>query len=281
MSEINFSEGNYSSDTGKIIRKFDIYLCDLGEGEFISGGDIGKTRPCVIISSDNYNNPKSCRYVVAPIRTEHKEDITKNNVESFVKRKKETGTLYVPLEMAPDDLRFIDITEMKKVASSKLIRYLHSVINPSVKDRINKTIVEFLFSDEELSNLVPKREAAQPIQIATTNTTTSESKSSENEYYTNTEKLTNVLKMIDDGELSIDEAIVKTGMNENSIIFCIKQRRRKENINLVDTKMFLKLYQEWKDGDITAKDAAHELRIIYSSFYGYANKVKKNNLITK
>lgn len=89
MCEINFEEDNYGSDTGRIIKKFDIYLCDLGEGElFTSGGDIGKTRPCVIISSNNFNHPKSCRYIVAPIRTEHKETITKENLEDFVMMKK-------------------------------------------------------------------------------------------------------------------------------------------------------------------------------------------------
>lgn len=53
MCEINFEKENYGSDTGRIINKFDIYLCDLGDCEPISGGDIGKTRPCVIISSDD------------------------------------------------------------------------------------------------------------------------------------------------------------------------------------------------------------------------------------
>lgn len=150
----SFEGQHYKSDVGRVIRKFDIYICDLGEIDK-TRNNLNKTRPCVIINSDDYINPKSNSYVVAPIRTEHKTDFEQIGVEEFIKEKRKVGRIYVPIEMAYDDeIRFIDITELRKLDVRDVIRYSSSILNPELKKRINKCIVDYLFSSFEIEKLL-------------------------------------------------------------------------------------------------------------------------------
>ena len=148
-----FNGMEYNSDTGRIIKKFDIYSCDLGEMEKISGGNIGKVRPCVIVSSNNINNPKSNQYLVAPIRTEHKYEITSENIQEFLNKKRSVGRLYVPIEFYCDDFRFIDIGQIRHVSSSKITKYITSIINPKIKSEINNALAFIHFTAEEFQDI--------------------------------------------------------------------------------------------------------------------------------
>lgn len=185
-------------------------------------------------------------------------------------RKKEVGILYVPIEMAPNDIRFIDVTEIKKISYSKLVRYYSSIINPIVKDRINKTVLNFLFSSEELDNLIKKEE---PKVINTTSNMEVEDEDNKL-HITNDDKINNLLDKIDNDELSIEDVIELSGLGENSIMFFLKEKRRKEKTPLIDTKLFNRIYAEWEQKYITTKLAAKELGIKETSFYYYSNKIK-------
>lgn len=151
----NFENEGYNSDCGRIIKKFDIYICDLGElDENSKGKDLKKTRPCVIVSSDDYNNPKSDSYMIAPLRTEHKESIgTEEDINSLIDKKLKVGRIYIPLEVCPGDFRFIDITETRKVSSRDIIRYSSSILNENIKKKINISLMTYLFSDMEIKEM--------------------------------------------------------------------------------------------------------------------------------
>lgn len=140
----------FGSDTARLIHKFDIYFCDLGDiGET---NTLGKTRPCVIVSSDDINDPRSGQYMIAPMRTEHSVEVTADNVEDVVADRYRLGRIYVPVLMSPSDgYRFIDITQMRQIPSSAVLNYKGSIINPKVRERINMSIMKLLFSKDEFT----------------------------------------------------------------------------------------------------------------------------------
>ena len=144
----------YNSDTGRIIRKFDIYVCDLGE--MIENGPLAKKRPCVIVQANRMIDPKQGLFLVAPIRNEHNfGTVTREKVQEIVDYRRERGKIYVPVELFPNDFSFIDITEMKSVTSVNILSYKNSIINPAVQVKINNAMKEFLFDDGEFDNLFP------------------------------------------------------------------------------------------------------------------------------
>lgn len=140
----------FESDTARLIHKFDIYFCDLGDiGET---NTLGKTRPCVIVSSDDINDPRSGQYMIAPMRTEHGVEATADNIEDIVAEKYKLGRIYVPVLMSPSDgYRFIDITQMRQIPSSSILNYKGSIINPNVRERINTSLMKLLFSKDEFT----------------------------------------------------------------------------------------------------------------------------------
>lgn len=131
-----------------MIRKFDIYVCDLGDP--IEGYLLGKCRPCVILQSFNTNDPRAARYVIAPIRTEHSFTPTRENLEEIVQAKRNIGRIYIPIEMEPENFRFIDITELRCIPSNKIQWLKCSIVNIELQNRINKSLLELLFTREEL-----------------------------------------------------------------------------------------------------------------------------------
>ena len=137
MCVINGKE--YYSDTGRCIRKGDIYICSLD-----------KDRPALILQSNKFNNPKQNCYIIAPIKSEHQfESVTKENLQEIVNFRRDADKLRIPIEMKPGDFRFIDMTEMSSVPSSKLLRYYTSIINPELRMKVNHAIKELLVDDDE------------------------------------------------------------------------------------------------------------------------------------
>ena len=146
MSIVNGKD--FVGDVGRMIRKFDIYVCDLGD--VIEGGLLGKCRPCVIVQSFNTNDPRSCKYIIAPIRTEHSVTVTRDNLDDIIRLKRSIGKIYVPIEMELDDFRFIDITEMRCIPHKQIQWLKGSIVNTELQSRINRAMLELLFFPEEL-----------------------------------------------------------------------------------------------------------------------------------
>ena len=160
-----FNEGReWNSDTARLINKFDVYICELGDPG--DSNTLGKTRPCVIISSNDINDPRSGQYMIAPIRTEHTVMVTDENVEYIVAEKFKLGRMYVPVLM--DGYRFIDVTQSRQVPSSKILNYKGTIINPDVRTRLNNSLMRLLFSTEELNkfaNPINDTEVAEPMNL--------------------------------------------------------------------------------------------------------------------
>ena len=147
-----FEGQEYYSDVARIIKKFDIYICDLGDSTDESL--LNKSRPCVIVSNENNNCPKSASYLIAPIRTEHNIEFTRETVEDVVNERRKVGRIYVPIEIAPDDFRFIDVTQARPIRSNKVNSYCNSIINEDLKKRINIALVEKYLSANEINEIM-------------------------------------------------------------------------------------------------------------------------------
>lgn len=141
----------YTSDVGRFIDKYDIWVCDLGEP---IDNNLGKKRPCVILQSNKLNDPKQGTYIVAPIRTEHNMKVSKETLQDIVETKKRVGRWYIPIEVDSGDFRFIDMTRMQSVYTGDILIYKYSILNSELKKKIADTMHEILLSDEEVANLV-------------------------------------------------------------------------------------------------------------------------------
>lgn len=268
-------------DVGRIINKFDIYICDLGE--MVTGGDLGKSRPCVIVSSDKYNSPMNNKYVIVPIRTEHKTKIeTKEDAIRLAKEKRRINTFYIPIDMGEKDYRFIDVTEMKKIQSSKILKYVFSITNEDIKREINNAIVDFLFSDDELKEIYNGRHKSSSDQYNVTDKRP-ETKKIENFPIGFSLLYSNVVNK----KISLEYAAKKLGISTDSFQYLMDKyaelnSMRNNSLNNEDkenkTKTwsrkrieipdnFGEVYEKLKRKEIKTKEAIEILGMNYSTFY--------------
>lgn len=139
----------FKCDMVRLLRKGDIYNCDLGEnGDIQDSGLLAKNRPCVIVSSNTMNTPRQYIYQIAPIRTEH--ILEGESIEYIVSERRKQGRIYVPIEMRPGDVRFIDITQMRPIHISRISSYQGSIINDDLMIKINAAIMELYYDRDEL-----------------------------------------------------------------------------------------------------------------------------------
>lgn len=166
-----FKGKTYSSDVGRIINKYDIYYCNFGEfDEDDNSSIISKSRPAVIVSA--VNNPKSNTYHVAPIRTEHKYEVSKDTLDFIISERRKQGRIYVPIEMEPDKFYFIDITQLTIMPSGSVSSYKSSILNQTLKDKIDAGIMELLFGEKipvsktKVKEVVKKTPEESPLKQA-------------------------------------------------------------------------------------------------------------------
>lgn len=259
----------YGSDTGRIINKFDIWICDLGEPV---DNNLGKKRPCVIVQSDRFNNPKQNRYIIAPIRTEHSMDVSKDTLQNIVDARREVGRLYVPMEMDPDNFKFIDMTRIQSIPSSDIKIYKTSILSDEVKNNINAALFEVLFSDNEeieyqKSNLINDNKNL------------------------NYELPTEINDLLSKSISSIVDIAIDTIEDCKRTVRQVKQREgieaaKKAGKHLGRPRMVLPdtfpdVYNRWVNGEITAKDAYTELGVASTSFYKMAKRYEEDNNIER
>ena len=146
----------YSSDTAKIYKKFDILTCDV-EGKVIDGVklDIQDT------------TPNSSFVTIAPI-----EEFNVNfdldgrliTIESTF-----TGYHYIPLEVEPGKYKFINISAPLTVLTSCIMHDKGTIINSIVRENINTAIAFNLYSKDELeqiSNIFPRlKRKTKPVSV--------------------------------------------------------------------------------------------------------------------
>ena len=146
-------EGNeIRTDILRIVKKFDIYICDLGEITPEKGNSLGKARPCVIIQSDDVNYPLINSYIIAPMTTKSGTEFTEESVEEYIQDQRNLGRIFCPIR-SYENITLIDITQMRQIDAAKLIKYVGTIVNEELRTRINASLMEALFSrDEFLQN---------------------------------------------------------------------------------------------------------------------------------
>lgn len=142
----------FEQDIIRIVNKFDVYICDLGEITSEKGSSLGKVRPCVIISSNDFNTPFSNQYIIAPMRSESNSGVTRENLQEFISERRKVGRVYIPVSYSNGDISFIDITQMRQIDSQKLQRYIGTIGNMELRRKINASVMEVLFSRDEFTN---------------------------------------------------------------------------------------------------------------------------------
>ena len=140
--------GTYSmnrSDTKRIIhfRRGDIYFCNLDEntpGEktcFSTSGLIGKTRPCVIWSCQEYNDEFRNTYMVIPIKTNNTDD----PIDEYIKR---SPDVFVPIWMEGTE-KMIMINQLRPIAPQNIKAYSGTIVNQDVINEIDRKIWELFY----------------------------------------------------------------------------------------------------------------------------------------
>ena len=222
----------YYSDTGRFINKYDIFVCDLGDPV---DNNIGKKRPCVIVQSDNFNDPKQGTYLVAPIRTEHTLEVSRETLDDVVKQRQQVGRFHIPIETEPNRFSFIDMTLTRSVHSSDILVYKYSILNQKLKKKINDALYELIFSGEEYSYI-------------------------KDEYNTKTKSIVK-LELVDDQEKYLSEE--KVG----------KKTNKKLCKDVTIPNGFSIYYKKYKNKDMTVKQIAEKLdkhvTTVYKYIYAY------------
>ena len=272
-----FEGKEYYSDTARIIKKFDIYTCDLGNQQ-ADDGLLSKSRPCVIVSNDDHICPKSSLYLIAPIRTEHNIDFTRETIEDVVKERRETGRIYIPIEMSPNDFRFIDITQSRIIKSNKIDRYCSSIINEDLKKRINRALVEKYLSIDELTDVFNEKDEYQQEQVSVRDIKCNEEEddvedvSYEEETNKLPEEFFNLYEQYKQNLITLSEASNQLQISNDSFINLVTDYEstgvHKENLNMVikqpkgrGTKFptgFSLYYKSYKDKKMTVKQISEK-----------------------
>lgn len=240
----------YNSDTARIISKFDIYFCDLGD---FDDGLLGKERPCVIIKNNDEISPKTGQYLIAPIRTEHQMEVNKDTLEDIVNEKRRVGRIYVPIEMQPGDYRFVDVSQMRTITSTKVMRYYSSIINRKVRNRINIAMAELQFSDEELAYISHERfKTSDSVSIVEEPVAKS-----------------NTDSKVDDNVESLHEIDSNSEMAKK-----INKAIQNQNV-IVNEQKFVELYNQVKRKEIAKSTAAKKLGLTIKAFEQIAKEMNK------
>lgn len=152
-------------DDDGCLQKFDICIVDMGEINEDDERDhtLRKIRPAVILQSNTLNCEKTGTYIVAGITSAQKSITTKEDAEKFVEDKKKYGRIYVPIKRRGFSyFGFIEISQLRMLPANMIHRYLGRVSNPELKNRINRVMMESLFSNEELNIPERKEEVEEP-----------------------------------------------------------------------------------------------------------------------
>lgn len=241
----------FKSDTGRLIHKYDIYVCDLGDDmNDISGGRLQKTRPCVIISSNRINNPKSNQYYVAPIRTEHIYSVSRENMNEYLNMRRKIGRIYIPLEFSPDDFRFIDMKQITPISVKNIFAYKSSIINPNTKKMINNALREIYFNDEEDNTY--EQMVDEPLF---------------NNVFYSSQNVIESKEIQEENEIPLVE--------DANIVISKKRTGGRPRVQIPEN--FEDVYYSWKKNEITTKEAMNKLNVTRDKLYRITKRYEEEN----
>lgn len=283
------------SDTFRKIEKFDIWVCDLGEMK--EGGNLAKKRPCVIVQNINHKLPNMA--VICPIRTEHKYEVQRDNLENIVEYYKNLGRIYIPIELEQDNFRFIDMTEIRSVTSSNMKYYIGSIGNATLCQRIDQTLCEMFglstyidkqpttikneTNDSSNKSLTYQTEVGKKIQECNSNS----SKTAD------TNRLEDFCIRVNKKAISTKYAASMLGMLEKDFVIYLQnynktnklekdmevlKEDKKNQISTVKTSIptgFSLYYKQYKANKMTVKQIADKLGRTTSTVYNYIKRYEE------
>ena len=150
MHDIIKEEDNAVTDVRKILHfnKGDIYICQLDEEDddsdtpfFSKTGLIGKTRPCMIFSTLEYNDKWRNTYTVIPIKTNNTEKSTKEYIET-------SPDVFVPLYMNGAE-KLLMINQARPLKASRIRSYVGTITNEKVLNEVDKLYLQCHFGTEK------------------------------------------------------------------------------------------------------------------------------------
>ena len=124
------------------IERGQIYLCKLDDNPthnnepkiYSKTGLIGKTRPCMILSSDKYNSQDKLTYRIIPIKT---DDIGLSRQEFM----EDSNDILIPIDMA-EGTKFLVINQSRPINIGCISTYIGTITNKDLLDKIDAAIIE-------------------------------------------------------------------------------------------------------------------------------------------
>lgn len=162
MDSTEFNQ-DYKPDvkTNITIKRGDIYLINLDENPPASKKDavslsktglISKTRPCLVISSEQYNAQKGISFRIAPIKSNN----THMSSEEYIRTSLD---VLVPIKMVEGE-KFIVINQTRPITLRQIEKYIATVNNDEIMRQVDREIIK-LDTGLDYDKLVSESEDAQ------------------------------------------------------------------------------------------------------------------------
>ena len=240
--------------------------------------------------------------MIAGIRTDHGcSNITMEDAEEIVEEKRKIGRIYIPITMN-DGIKFIDISQTRMIPSSRILSYIGGLNNDTIKNKINKALVELFFSESELVEIntkstpqekeviidIPVKEnietQEEPVLLLTEvnsdneigqkiNAAISEQESK------NKQKVIELHKMVKRREITKSQAAKQLGMTIVNYDMIIKEINKEEKAKkkLNNNRQIIKklptgfslYYKAYKEGKMNVVEIAKKLNKCTNSIYNY------------
>lgn len=142
--------GDQRSDVKKLLhfRKGEIYLCSLDEDDeitdapfFSKSGLIGKTRPCMIFSTFEYNESWRNTYTIIPIKTNNTEKSTQEYIQT-------SPDIYVPIWMNGSE-KLIMINQARPIDVKKVRQYIGTITNQDVLNKVDELYLQCHYGSKD------------------------------------------------------------------------------------------------------------------------------------
>lgn len=159
------TEDDGKSDIKRILHfnKGDIYLCRLDDEDddndtpfFSKSGLIGKTRPCMIFSTIEYNDCWRNTYTVIPIKTNNTGLSTKEYIE-------QSPDIFVPIWMEGSE-KLIMVNQARPLGVKRVKSYIGTITNQEVLNKVDKLYLQCHFgSKDDISEIYNRYESTERI----------------------------------------------------------------------------------------------------------------------
>lgn len=127
-----------------------IYICTLDdyrvtqseEHLFSKTGLIGKSRPCMIWSNDDYNKDSRNTYTIIPIKSNHTSLSTKQYIQ-------ESYDILVPIWINGVE-KFLAVSQARPINAVNIRSYMGTITNQEILDEVDKAFLVNHMRDKDI-----------------------------------------------------------------------------------------------------------------------------------